>query len=84
MRFQKRISLSDITPETCSKLKIGQYITLEDCSSVSGRFIGFTPSGAVRVMWRNQGSFHKLQKVVEAYKRMCERQSKPVQMSLEF
>jgi hypothetical protein len=84
MRFQKRILLKDITPEACANLKIGQYITLADCATITGRFIGFTPSGAVRIMWRNQGSFYKLQKTVQAYKRMCARQSKDVQMSLEF
>jgi hypothetical protein len=69
-RFQKRIQLKEITPESCKDLRIGQYITFDGSK---GRFVGFAPSGSVRIVWNNIG-YKAFIHTVECYKAMVDYQ----------
>jgi hypothetical protein len=79
-RFQKRIHLKEITPESCKDLRIGQYITFE---GNKGRFVGFTPSGSVRIVWNNRG-YKAFIVTVERYQSMVDRQIKTIEAGVYY
>ena len=83
MKFQRTVLLDEITPDTTSNLKSGQYIKLS-YSGQTGRFIGITLKGFVRVIWTKQGSVKRLLKTMNHFREMSKRHNKPFQLSLPF